>query len=122
MFHRVLKTRCRVESIQFKTGQALIHSVMIYAVIAWRILYLTHLGRQCPDIPCGCVFEEAEWKSACAVVKRSKEAGEPTLSEFIAIVGKLGGHLGRKSDGAPGPQTVRNGGRLGGCPGRVSED
>jgi len=48
VFHRVLKTGCRVESIQFKTGQALINSVMIYAVIAWRILYLTHLGRQCP--------------------------------------------------------------------------
>ena len=75
VFHRVLKTGCRVESIQFKTGEALINSVMIYAVIAWRILYLTHLGRQCPDMPCGCVFEEAEWKSACAVVKRSKEAG-----------------------------------------------
>jgi hypothetical protein len=109
VFHRVLKTGCRVESIQLKTGPALINAVMIYAVIAWRILYLTHLGRQCPDLPCGCVFEEAEWKSACAVVRRSKDAGEPTLSEFIAIVGKLGGHLGRKSDGAPGPQSIWQG-------------
>jgi hypothetical protein len=109
VFHRVLKTGCRVESIQLKSGPALINAVMIYAVIAWRILYLAHLGRQCPDLPCGCVFEEAEWKSACAVVKRSKEAGEPSLSEFIAIVGKLGGHLGRKSDGAPGPQSIWQG-------------
>jgi hypothetical protein len=109
VFHRVLKTGCRVERIQLKTGQAVINALMIYAVIAWRILYLTHLGRQCPDLPCGCVFEEAEWKSACAVVKRKKEAGEPTLSEFIGIVGKLGGHLGRKSDGAPGPQSIWQG-------------
>lgn len=109
VFHRVLKTGCRVERIQLKTGQAVIHAIMIYSVIAWRILYLTHLGRQCPDMPCGCVFEEAEWKSACAVVKRKKEAGEPSLSEFIRIVGKLGGHLGRKSDGAPGPQSIWQG-------------
>lgn len=109
VFHRVLKTGCRVERIQLKTGQALIHAIMIYSVIAWRILYLTHLGRQCPDLPCGCVFEEAEWKSACAVVKRRKEAGEPSLSEFIGIVGKLGGHLGRKSDGVPGPQSIWQG-------------
>lgn len=109
VFHRVLKTGCRVERIQLKTGQALIHAIMIYSVIAWRILYLTHLGRQCPDLPCSCMFEEAEWKSACAVVKRSKEAGEPSLSEFIGIVGKLGGHLGRKSDGAPGPQSIWQG-------------
>lgn len=109
VFHRVLKTGCQVERIQLKTGQAVIKAVMIYAVIAWRILYLTHLGRQCPDLPCGCVFEEAEWKSACAVVKRGKEAGEPSLSEFIGIVGKLGGHLGRKSDGAPGPRSIWQG-------------
>ncbi|MFN7341893.1 MAG: IS4 family transposase, partial [bacterium] len=108
-FHRVLKTGCRVERIQLKTAQAVIHAIMIYSVIAWRILYLTHLGRQCPDLPCGCVFEEAEWKSACAVVKRKPEAGEPSLSEFIRIVGKLGGHLGRKNDGAPGPQSIWQG-------------
>ena len=109
VFHRVLKTGCRVESIQLKTGQAVINAIMIYAVIAWRILYLTHLGRQCPDLPCSSVFEEAEWKSACAVVKRRKEAGEASLSEFIGIIGKLGGHLGRKSDGAPGPQSIWQG-------------
>jgi len=109
VFHRVLKTGCRVERIQLKTGRAVIHAIMIYSVIAWRILYLTHLGRRCPEMPCGCVFEEAEWKSACAVVKRKKEAGEPSLREFIGIVGKLGGHLGRKSDGAPGPQSIWQG-------------
>ena len=109
VFHRVLKTGCRVERIQLKTAQAVIHAIMIYSVIAWRILYLTHLGRQCPDLPCGCVFEEAEWKSACAVVKRKPEAGEPSLSEFIRSVGKLGGHLGRKNDGAPGPQSIWQG-------------
>ena len=109
VFHRVLKTGCRVERIQLKSARALIHAIMIYSVIAWRILYLTHLGRECPDLPCSCVFEEAEWKSACAVVKRKPDAGEPTLSEFIRIVGKLGGHLGRKSDGAPGPQSIWQG-------------
>ena len=109
VFHRVLKTGCRVERTQMMSGQALIHAIMIYSVIAWRILYLTHLGRQCPDLPCGCVFEEAEWKSACAIVKRSKSAGEPTLSEFIRIIGKLGGHLGRKRDGMPGPQSIWQG-------------
>lgn len=109
VFHRVLKTGCRVESLQLANADALVKSLMIYSVISWRILYLTHLGRQCPELPCGCVFEEAEWKSACAVVKRNEDAGEPSLSEFIGIVGKLGGHLGRKRDGAPGPQSIWQG-------------
>ena len=70
---------------------------------------MTRLGRRCPELPCGCVFDEAEWKSACAVIKRPAAAGEPTLSEFVVIVGKLGGHLGRKGDGPPGPQSVWQG-------------
>lgn len=109
VFHRVLKTGCRVERIQLKTVEALTCALVIYAVIAWRILYLTHLGRKCPDLPCSCVFEEEEWKAACVAVKRRPEAGEPTLAEFIVIVGKLGGHLGRKSDGPPGPQSMWQG-------------
>ena len=109
VYHRVLKTGCRVARIQLKTGQAVSNALMLYAVIAWRILYLTHLGRQHPDLPCGCVFEEAEWKGACAVVKRDKNAPEPSIAEFMGIVGKLGGHLGRKSDGPPGPQSIWQG-------------
>jgi len=60
-------------------------------------------------LPCGCVFEEAEWKGACAVVKRDKNAPEPSIAEFMGIVGKLGGHPGRKSDGPPGPQSIWQG-------------
>lgn len=109
VFHRVLKTGCKVEGIQLKTAEAVLNALMIYLVIAWRILYLTHMGRRCPDLPCGCVFDEAEWKGACVAVKRDPEAGEPTLAEFILIVGRLGGHLGRKSDGPPGPQSMWQG-------------
>ena len=56
-----------------------------------------------------CVFEEAEWKGTCVVVKRDKNAPEPSIAEFIGIVGKLGGHLGRKSDGSPGPKSIWQG-------------
>ena len=109
VFHRVLKTGCRVESIQLMNADSLIRAITIYSVIAWRILYLTHLGRECPEMPCGSVFEEAEWKAACAVAKRPRDKGEPSLCEMIRIVGKLGGHLGRKGDGMPGPQSIWQG-------------
>jgi hypothetical protein len=109
VFHRVLKTGCKIESLQLKAAQAVRNALMLYAIIAWRILYLTHLGRQCPDMPCSSVFEEMEWRSACAVVKRPSQLSEPSLSEFIKIVGKLGGHLGRKSDGPPGPKAMWQG-------------
>jgi len=42
-----------------------------------------------------------------AVVKRKPTPNTPPLlAEFLKMVAGLGGHLGRKCDGAPGPQTM----------------
>jgi hypothetical protein len=112
VFHRVLKTGCRVEALQLKGHQAVLNSLILYAIIAWRILYLTHLGRQCPELPCSAVFEEAEWKAACTVAAAGKKSGplrEPTLGEFIVLVAKFGGHLGRRGDKPPGAQALWQG-------------
>lgn len=126
VFHRVLKTGCKVEEIQLKDNQAVLNCIVLYMIVAWRILYMTHLGRNCPNLPCSVVFEEAEWKSALAVSehtrKKKKPKGEPkeevtnggdppepTLGEMIQIVAQLGGHLGRKNDGPPGAQAIWQG-------------
>lgn len=58
------------------------------------------------------VFEEAEWKAACTVAAAGKKRGplrEPTLGEFIALVAKFGGHLGRRGDKPPGAQALWQG-------------
>ena len=117
VFHRVLKTACRVEQIQLKEQQAVHNCVTLYTIIAWRILYLTHLGRHCPELPCSVVFTEAEWKSTCTVAAAKKINGyqksvplrEPSLSEFMTLIARLGGHLGRRSDKPPGAQVIWQG-------------
>ena len=124
VFHRVLKTGCKVEEIQFKDKQAVLNCIVLYMIVAWRILYLTWLGRNCPELPCSVFFEEVEWKSALAVSRQPKpkkyggqqqgaatqeENEEPTLGEMIQIVAELGGHLGRKNDGPPGAQAIWQG-------------
>jgi hypothetical protein len=117
VFHRVLKTGCRVEQIQLKGAQAVRNCLTLYTIIAWRLLYLTHLGRNCPQLPCSVVFSEAEWKASCAVAATKKINGykkgeplrEPTLGEFLALVAKFGGHLGRRRDKLPGAQAIWQG-------------
>ncbi len=117
VFHRVLKTGCRVEQIQLKEKQAVLNCLTLYAIIAWRLLYLTHLGRQCPLLPCSLVFTEAEWRATCTVAAAKKIGGykkaeplrEPALGEFIALVAQLGGHLGRRGDNPPGAQAIWQG-------------
>lgn len=117
VFHRVLKTGCRVEQIQLKEEQAVRNCLTLYLIIAWRLLYLLHLGRQCPQLPCGVVFAEAEWQAACTVAAAKKFAGykkgqalrEPSLGEFLALVARFGGHLGRRKDKPPGAQALWRG-------------
>ena len=117
VFHRVLKTGCRVEQIQLQEQQVVHNYVTLSMIIAWRLLYLTHLGRHCPELPCSVVFTEAEWKSTCTVAaakgindyKKSEPLREPSLGEFIVLVARLGGHLGRNCDKPPGAQIMWQG-------------
>jgi hypothetical protein len=106
VFHRVLKTGCRVEELQVHSPRIKL-AILLYMIVAWRVLYVLHLGRQCPDLPCSVVFEEDEWQASWVIIKGgSPPQSPPTLSEMIRMVASFGGFLGRKSDGHPGPQTL----------------
>ena len=59
-FFRVLKSGCRVEFLLFRTAERLRRAVAINAVIAWRIMVMTLLGRQVPDCDPELMFADAE--------------------------------------------------------------
>jgi hypothetical protein len=110
VFHKILKSGCTVEKLQFEQPERLVPCICVYMIIAWRIHFLTKLGRHCPQLPCSTVFEEAEWKAVVRILKGPEAVHtEPSLGEFNQMVGRLGGHLNRKGDGAPGPQTMWRG-------------
>jgi len=107
VFFKILKSGCTVEELQFETLKATENCIAIYLIVAWRILYLTMLGRDFPDMDCSVVFEKSEWQSVYAIVtKKSPPDKPPRLKEIILMIAKLGGFLGRKSDGYPGPQVM----------------
>jgi hypothetical protein len=106
VFHRVLKTGCRVEDLQVHSPRIKL-AILLYMIVAWRVLYVMHLGRQCPDLPCSVVFEDDEWQATWVIIKGgSPPAKPPTLNEMTRMVASFGGFLGRKRDGHPGPQTL----------------
>lgn len=110
VFHKILKSGCTVENLQFERPERLVPCICVYMIIAWRIHFLTKLGRQCPQLPCSTVFEEAEWKAVVRILKGPEALHtEPSLGEFNQMVGRLGGHLNRKGDGPPGPQAMWRG-------------
>jgi hypothetical protein len=107
IYFRVLKSGCRVEDRQFEDAARYLPCLALYMVIAWRVMYVMMLGRECPEMSCAEVFSEAEWKSVYVVV-RGEPAPDapPTLQEMIYMIGSLGGHLGRTQDGPPGPKAM----------------
>jgi len=77
-------------------------------VVAWRIYYLTMLGREVPDQPCTIFFKDIEWKALCCFVNKTPMAPDkpPTIRQAVFMVARMGGHLGRKGDRFPGTQTI----------------
>ena len=111
VWHRVLKTGCRIESRQLETVERLAVALTLYSIIAWRILYATMLARIAPDLPCTVVLSKEEWQALYCNIKRVPEpaATPPTLTEAVLWIAKLGGFLARKGDGAPGPHVLWRG-------------
>jgi len=108
VLHRTLKSGCRIEQRQLGQADRLEACLAIDLVVAWRIYYLTKLGREHPEAPCTVYFEDAEWQALMVFTtqKPTPPSMPPSLREAIHRVAGLGGFLGRKGDGEPGTQTL----------------
>ncbi|MEY2876451.1 MAG: hypothetical protein RLZZ373_3822 [Pseudomonadota bacterium] len=113
VFHRTLKSGCRVEDRQLGHGDRLQACLAIDMVIAWRIHHMTKLGREVPDLPAEAYFDSDQCQVLIAYERkngnRPKDAPTPSLREAIRMIAKLGGFIGRKSDGEPGTETLWRG-------------
>ncbi len=111
VYHRTLKSGCRIEDRQLGTADRLESCLGVDMVVAWRIYHLTMLGRESPHLPCTVLFKEIEWKALCCYVNKTPipPARPPSISEVTRMIAALGGHLGRKGDGFPGTQTLWRG-------------
>lgn len=111
VYHRTLKSGCRIRNRQLGTADSLQACIGLDMVVAWRIYHLTMLGRDTPDVACTSFFTDVEWKTLCCLVTKNPRPPDkpPTMAEAVRMVGQLGGHLGRKSDGMPGTQVLWRG-------------
>jgi len=107
VYFRVLKTGCRVEEIQLETTARVKVCLAFYKIIAWRVLSLTHLNRECPSLPCTAVFTHDEWQPVWRVTTQQELPDSvPTLFEFIRLLASLGGYNNRPNEPPPGPQPI----------------
>jgi len=111
VFHRTLKSGCRIEHRQLGNVHRLANCLAIDMMVAARIMHLTWLGRTCPDLPCTVYFEDDQWKALSCFVSRkpTPQKKVPAIREVIGWIAKLGGHLGRNSGRPPGTQVLWEG-------------
>jgi len=111
VYHRIMKSGCRVEARQLESAIRLQNCLAIDMIVAWRIHYLTSLGQETPDVPCTVYFTDSEWKALTTFTNKTKKPPQtpPSLNEAVRLLGKLGGHLGRAGDGNPGAEVLWRG-------------
>ncbi|MEZ6060015.1 MAG: IS4 family transposase [Planctomycetaceae bacterium] len=110
VYFRTLKTGCRVEQRLFEKLPRTLNCVAVYSIIAWRVMYLCHLGRECPDLDCEIVFSpsEMEVRFYTIVHRRKLPSQPPRLNELIRMIATLGGYVDRPKT-HPGTQTLWTG-------------
>jgi hypothetical protein len=111
VYHRILKSGCRVEKRQLEHARRLQNCLAIDMVVAWRIHHLTCLGEETPEVACTIYFTDSEWKALTTFVTQTRvpPGTPPTLNEAVRLLGRLGGHLDRAGDGHPGSEVLWRG-------------
>lgn len=110
-YHFVLKQGCKVEELQLQTVARLERAVAVYAIVAWRLLWLTYLARQRPEEPCTGALTDPAWQALTIAVAGGPDppTTPPSLAEAVRGIARLGGFLGRTGDGEPGPTVLWRG-------------
>ncbi len=110
-FHKVLKSGCKVENLQFETLERMIPAIGVLSVVAWRVLYISKWARTSPDAAATEIATGLECKVLRAWMKKKRKRGRKieTVRDFVRAVAMLGGFMGRKSDGEPGTKTLWQG-------------
>lgn len=107
-YHKALKTGTGVEASQLERGYRLESLIAILAVVAVRLLSAKLLARSQPD-----GFEALGMLGPEAREILERKLGRPkqgwTNQTLLVAIARLGGFIGRKSDGLPGWQTIWRG-------------
>jgi Transposase Tn5 dimerisation domain len=105
-FHKALKTGMGVERLQLTTAHEWFAATAMMSIAALRLIDLRETVRQNPQAPA-----EAAGLSQLELEVLRARTEKPLLAagEVALALGRLGGHLNRKSDGLPGWITLWRG-------------
>ena len=107
VYFRTLKQGCQVEALRLEKAHRRDACLALYMIVAWRVLFITMLARLAPEAESTLVLTEPEWHALYVVVAQRRPPDRaPPLAEAVKLLARLGGYLGRKHDGMPGPKPI----------------
>lgn len=107
-YHKVIKSGCSIEKHALRTADRMEPLIGLISVIGIRLFDLKLVGRNEPakkakgHVP-------SSWLKCLAILRPQLKTNDLTVYSFFREIAKLGGFLGRKSDGEPGWQTIWRG-------------
>lgn len=104
IFHKILKSGCRIETVQLAADDRLKPLIALYSIIAWRLFWATFLMRTQPEAPATTILAPHELQALYHFHQRRPlpPAAVPTVQQATRWIAQLGGFLNRKGDGHPG--------------------
>lgn len=109
-YHKCLKSGCAMAQRQLASRQGLCALLGFLAIVAVRLLQLRTLSRTHPQAAAQAVIEPRLVAVLGAQLQlRSAAVAQLTVRQFWHGVARLGGFIGRRSDGEPGWQTLWRG-------------
>jgi hypothetical protein len=112
LFHKILKSGCRVEESRLRTAQRLINLIAVLCIPSWRIFWLTMINRAAPGAPATLVFTSIDvglLTQLSPLKSGYSSAQRPSVSGCVVHLARLGGDLARASDPPPGNTVIWRG-------------
>ena len=101
LFHKILKSGCKVEQSRLRTASRLVNLIATCCILAWRIFWMTMINRTDPSATPTLALTQLEL-DLLNQLGRPAAASPTSLSHYLDRIARLGGYLGRTNDPPPG--------------------
>ncbi|AGA34544.1 putative transposase [Thioalkalivibrio nitratireducens DSM 14787] len=108
-WHRVLKSGCKIDELGHHSVERLERAIAIRLVIAWRVMLMTLLGREAPELPPELLFSDVELRVLGDYAQSRRRPRPSSLRAAVREVAILGGYTNRNHDPPPGHQLMWHG-------------
>jgi len=104
IFHKILKSGCRLEESKLQTAERLVNLIAVCCILSWRVFWMTMLQRTDANASPLLALTEVELLllEEIMAARLGGQSKNKTLADYLLCIARLGGYLARTKDRPPG--------------------